>query len=76
MKKVMTICVLSVLSWLPLFPQQEIYLTLKEGVPAIAMALPSFFVSGSSPQAKEAAAEIHKVISEDLAYSRIFEHSK
>jgi len=73
MKKIITICVLSVFSCLPLFPQQEIYLTLKEGVPAIAMALPNFFVSGSSPRAREAAAEIHRVISEDLAYSRIFE---
>jgi TolB protein len=56
----------------PLFPQQEVYITLKEGVPAIGLALPNFLFPGSSAGAREVAAELHQVVSEDLTYSRIF----
>jgi TolB protein len=73
MKKILLTSTLLLFSSLVLFPQQEIYLTLKEGVPAIAMALPNFIAHSPSPRAKEAAVEIHQVISDDLTYSRIFE---
>ncbi len=56
-----------------LFSQQEVYITLKEGVPAISLALPSFIARNSPPRLTEAAAEIHQVLSDDLSYSRIFQ---
>ncbi len=56
----------------PLFSQQDIYITLKEGVPAISLALPNFIPRSPSAQAREAAAEIHQILSADLSYSRIF----
>ncbi|MGB7296276.1 MAG: Tol-Pal system beta propeller repeat protein TolB [Candidatus Aminicenantales bacterium] len=56
----------------PLFSQQEVYITLKEGVPAISLALPHFIARSPSVKARDAAAEIHQVLSADLTYSRIF----
>jgi TolB protein len=56
-----------------LFSQQEVYLTLKEGVPAIPIALPDFYIHSATPKAKLAAEEIHQVILDDLSYSRIFQ---
>jgi len=73
MKKISLAAALLLFSCTFLFPQQEVYLTLKEGVPAIALALPNFFVHGPSPRAKEAAEIILQVISDDLIYSRIFQ---
>jgi TolB protein len=55
-----------------LFSQQEVYITLKEGVPAISLALPNFIPRSPSVKARDAAAEIHQVLSADLDYSRIF----
>ncbi|MDH7512649.1 MAG: Tol-Pal system beta propeller repeat protein TolB [Clostridiales bacterium] len=55
-----------------LLPQQEVYITLKEGVPAISIAVPDF-IAASSARAGEAAKEICQVISDDLSYSRIFQ---
>ncbi len=55
-----------------LLPQQEVYITLREGVPAISIAVPDFIAS-SSARAGEAAKEIYQVISDDLSYSRIFQ---
>jgi TolB protein len=56
-----------------LFSQQEIVLTIREGVPAISLALPPFIYESSQPQAKEAAEIIHQVLSDDLRYSRVFQ---
>jgi TolB protein len=56
----------------PLFPQQEVYITLKEGVPAISLALPNFISRTPSAGAREAAAELYRVLADDLTYSRIF----
>jgi TolB protein len=56
-----------------LLPQQEVYITLKEGVPAISLALPNFIARGNSARVRAAAEEIHAVLSADLSYSRIFE---
>ncbi|MBM3284640.1 MAG: Tol-Pal system beta propeller repeat protein TolB [Candidatus Aminicenantes bacterium] len=56
-----------------LLSQQEVYITLKEGVPAISIALPDFIASPATAEAREAAIEIYGIISADLAYSRIFQ---
>jgi TolB protein len=56
----------------PLLPQQEVYITLKEGVPAISLALPGFIPRSPTARAREASAELHQVVSDDLNYSRIF----
>ncbi|HUU36749.1 MAG TPA: Tol-Pal system beta propeller repeat protein TolB [Candidatus Desulfaltia sp.] len=55
-----------------LFSQQEVYITLKEGVPAISLALPNLIVRSPSVKARDAAAELYQVLSADLIYSRIF----
>jgi len=56
-----------------LLPQQEIVLTIREGVPAISLALPPFVHDQSSPRAKQAAESIHQVLSADLRFSRVFQ---
>jgi TolB protein len=73
MKKISLAATLLLFSCAFLFPQQEVYLTLKEGVPAIALAVPDFFVHSPTPRIKDAAEVIHQVISDDLIYSRIFQ---
>ena len=55
-----------------MFPQQEVYITLKEGVPAISLALPGFIPRSPTASAREVAAELYQVVSDDLSYSRIF----
>ncbi|MCR4409689.1 MAG: Tol-Pal system beta propeller repeat protein TolB [Candidatus Saccharicenans sp.] len=57
---------------LSLFSQQEIVLTIREGVPAISLALPPFVTDASSAEAREAAETIHRVLADDLNYSRVF----
>ncbi len=52
--------------------QQEIVLTIREGVPAISVALPPFLHDASSSTARQAAEIIHQVLSDDLKYSRVF----
>ncbi|MBM3297087.1 MAG: Tol-Pal system beta propeller repeat protein TolB [Candidatus Aminicenantes bacterium] len=56
-----------------LLPQQDVVLTIREGVPAIALALPNFLVPGGSAKAEAAAEELHAVLSADLAFSRVFQ---
>jgi len=53
--------------------QQEVYLSIREGMPAIPLAIPEFIVHDSSPAAKEAARALHQTLASDLKYSRIFE---
>lgn len=55
-----------------LFSQQEIILTIREGVPAISLALPPFISPVATPETREAAETIHRVLSDDLRYSRVF----
>jgi TolB protein len=59
-------------AWI-LFSQQEVVITIKEGMPAIPLALPDFVTRSSSPALKEAAAEIRQVLENDLKYTRIFQ---
>ena len=61
------------LAALILYPQQEVVISIKEGMPAIPLAIPDFIVHSSSPETKAAAQELHKIISGDLKYSRVFQ---
>jgi TolB protein len=54
----------------PAGPQQDVTLLIRDGMPAIAFALPPFAASGP---AQALAAEIHDVLEADLRYSRIFQ---
>jgi TolB protein len=72
MKKPTFLVLLCLMLAFPLFPQQEVYITLKEGVPAISLALPNFLTRSPSAGARQAAEELHRIISDDLGYSRIF----
>ena len=62
-----------VLMGVPIVAQQEVVLTIREGMPMIPLALPDFVVRSASPQAKAAADEIRKVLEGDLRFSRIFQ---
>jgi TolB protein len=53
--------------------QQEVYLSIREGMPAISLAIPEFIVHGSSPQLQQAAEVLKQTLTSDLKYSRIFE---
>ena len=55
------------------FSQQEVVLTIKDGMPAIPLALPEFKVHSSSAEATEAARIIHQIMADDLKYSRVFQ---
>ncbi|MGB9005643.1 MAG: Tol-Pal system beta propeller repeat protein TolB [Candidatus Aminicenantales bacterium] len=55
------------------FPQQDVVLTIREGVPAIALALPDLIIRGDSAKAKAAAAELHQILADDLRFSRVFQ---
>jgi len=54
------------------YPQQEVVMSIKEGMPAIPIALPEFVVHNTSPKLKSIAELLHQIISEDLKYSRVF----
>ena len=53
--------------------QQEVYLSIREGMPAIPLAIPEFIVHDSSTGTQEAAQVIHQTLASDMKYSRIFE---
>ncbi|MFB0565056.1 MAG: Tol-Pal system beta propeller repeat protein TolB [Candidatus Aminicenantaceae bacterium] len=72
-KKIVIYTILLISTSLILFTQQEVVLTIKEGMPAIPLALPEFKVHSSSTEAVEAARNIYQIISADLRYSRIFQ---
>ena len=59
-------------SILPLFTQQEVVLSLREGLPAIPVACPTFQISGDQPFVQEAAQTLREVLLADLKYSRVF----
>jgi TolB protein len=63
---------LLVLLTILLFPQQEVVMHIKEGMPAIPLALPKFIVHDKTQALEEAAQTMHRVISADLKYSRVF----
>lgn len=53
--------------------QQEVYLSIREGMPAIPLAIPDFIVHDPSPSTEEAAEVLHQTLASDLKYSRIFQ---
>jgi hypothetical protein len=61
------------LAVLTLHPQQEVVISIKEGMPAIPLALPDFIVRSSLVETKAIAQELHEIISKDLKYSRVFQ---
>ncbi len=61
------------LAVLILHPQQEVVISIKEGMPAIPLALPDFIVHSSLVETKAVAQELHQIISDDLKYSRVFQ---
>jgi len=64
---------LSLLPGTALFGQQEVVLTIREGMPLIPFALPEFAVRATAADAKAAAAEIQQVLGADLKFSRVFQ---
>jgi TolB protein len=61
------------LAVLMLHPQQEVVISIKEGMPAIPLAIPDFIVRSSLVETKTIAQELHEIISKDLKYSRVFQ---
>lgn len=56
-----------------IYPQQEVVISIKEGMPVIPLAIPDFVTHSSSPEVKAAAVELHQTILNDLKYSRVFQ---
>ena len=54
------------------FPQQTVVMSIKEGMPAIPLAIPAFQVKGGTDEAQEASRILHEVILADMKYSRVF----
>lgn len=54
------------------FPQQEVYIRITEGMPAIPLALPQFIAKDQSPETASAAKILHEVVAADVKYSRVF----
>jgi TolB protein len=50
-----------------------VVLSIKEGMPAIPIALPFFIVHDNSPQLSEASQELYQILSSDIKYSRVFQ---
>ncbi|NQT79601.1 MAG: Tol-Pal system beta propeller repeat protein TolB [Candidatus Aminicenantes bacterium] len=72
-KGIFICCILLLLAALILFPQQEVVMSIKEGIPVIPLAIPQFIVHSTSPELKSVSQELHQVISDDLNYSRVFQ---
>ncbi len=53
--------------------QQEVVMTIREGMPAIPLALPDFLVRSASADGKAAATTVRDVLEADLKYSRVFQ---
>jgi TolB protein len=74
MKSKIILTVLGLLSlFYLLYPQQEVVLSIKEGMPAIPIAIPPFIVHNNSPQISEASQELYQILSDDIKYSRVFQ---
>lgn len=59
--------------FLLLYPQQEVVLSIKEGMPKIPVAIPNFIVHGSSPNLFSTAEQLHQILTDNLEYSRVFQ---
>ena len=56
-----------------LFTQQEVVLTIKEGMPTIPIALPKFITDSQSDEVVTAAENLRAAIAQDLKFSRVFQ---
>jgi len=56
-----------------IYSQQEVVISIKDGMPAIPLALPEFTTQPSSSEIEAIAKELHQIISDDLKYSRVFQ---
>jgi len=52
--------------------QQEVVMSIKEGMPIIPVAVPDFVIRETAPSLKKAADTLRDVITADLKYSRVF----
>ena len=64
---------LAILAGAILYPQQEVYLSIRDGMPAIPLALPQFITQSPSPEIRVFGKELHQIIADDLGYSRVFQ---
>jgi TolB protein len=53
--------------------QQEVVITIKEGMPMIPVALPEFVLRSPTDPVRAAADQLYQFISDDLKYSRVFQ---
>ncbi|MBN2205795.1 MAG: Tol-Pal system beta propeller repeat protein TolB [Candidatus Aminicenantes bacterium] len=53
--------------------QQEVVITIKDGMPMIPVALPEFTLRAQAPAVRDAAALIAQVLEADLKFSRVFQ---
>jgi TolB protein len=75
-KKIILGCALLFLVSFILLSQQEVVLTIREGIQAVPLALPKFKVHGFSSQSdgvNTAAQKIREILTTDLQYSRVFQ---
>ncbi|MDH4258339.1 MAG: Tol-Pal system beta propeller repeat protein TolB, partial [Candidatus Aminicenantes bacterium] len=56
-----------------LYSQQEVVISIKDGMPAIPLALPEFITQSPSPEIRAFGKELHQIIAGDLDYSRVFQ---
>jgi TolB protein len=56
-----------------LHPQQEVVLSIKEGMPAIPLAIPPFIADESSSDISSFSEALYQIISDDMKYSRVFQ---
>lgn len=61
------------LTLLLLYPQQEVVLSIKEGMPKIPVAIPKFIVHSSPAKTSLISEELHQIFLSDLEYSRVFQ---
>ena len=53
--------------------QQEVVLSIKDGMPVIPLAFPDFISQSSSQEIREFGKDLHQIVSDDLNYSRVFQ---
>jgi TolB protein len=56
-----------------LLPQQEVWMKITEGMPAISLALPKFVLRTPAAETAPVADELYQVLEADLKYSRVFQ---
>lgn len=66
-----SLCLLLV--FMLLYPQQEVVLSIKEGMPVIPIAIPKFISTGSTAESSASAAELYQILTSDIKYSRVFQ---